>query len=777
MADYTSTVELLLNGLEKLKQAEDRIKRLDGKNVKIKFDVDSSGLEKVKGALGGGNGKGGGSSNGGVASGVRGYFNEYNKAIKEGFKATEGALKAGEKTYLRSALEKQSNEYFKEAERIKATAQKELGDKYKDFEKASNNAFISARDESNRRQEAIAAKQVQQHFDNIDKAERIAAERSAKEQEKIAKQVHAERQKGIEKAFSDSAKSEAIKAKEDAKEIRDFEKEYRAIAEDALKNQTRLRNASRNYIGTSPSARNNLNAKADAYNDTINSFLNDKDVSQAERDSFRQKVGFANNAASTGDAIKEESVAYRQASNQAKLYKKELNDLYSSYTNIRKQAIKANVGSSEQMFLNREALDRLDEYNSRRSEVESSLSAEQVAQLDYMEQKSNLGLRDAAVTRRAAIDAKVTNQQYQNILDSQRRINSLQLDRSKISEKETDLYGKYTDAIDKAKQEQAGMISSYGQMQADQKAELANLKQEGVYRKENYDLLHQVSALDKDISKDYFEARLNANSKMKGIYKSDIEEVRGLYANAQNETDMQYASKREQALFARAAAQGNNGLSLIDKFKNGISSFTTMLVGPMALFRYGVTAAKAVMSNVTQMDAAMTELYKVTDNSQHEYDKFRTATEKTSAEIGSTQVALVQSTATFARLGYNLSDSAELGKNAALFSNVGDEGMTSTEAAEDMVAIMKGFNIQAEDSIHIVDALNQVGNRFSISSTGLGESLKRSGGAMATANNTLEETIGLTVAANDAMQDPASTGTALRTIALRLRGRHTCLHI
>ena len=129
----------------------------------------------------------------------------------------------------------------------------------------------------------------------------------------------------------------------------------------------------------------------------------------------------------------------------------------------------------------------------------------------------------------------------------------------------------------------------------------------------------------------------------------------------------------------------------------------------MALFRYGVTAARAVMANVTQMDSAMTELYKVTDNSQREYDKFREATKKTSADIGATQVSLVQSTATFARLGYNLSDSAELGKNAALFSNVGDEGMTSTEAAEDMVAIMKGFNIQAEDSIHIVDALNQVG--------------------------------------------------------------------
>lgn len=679
MADYTVTIGGDLTELERdLNSIEKRKTK-----IKVGVDVNESDVTKAIDSINRSLAKGtkGVEAPSTLSKNVRGYFSEYNKAIQSGFKSAEKAVSAGEKTLLRDTLNSQSVEYFSNAKQTIRNARKNLSaDEFKDFAVASRQALKTAKTELDRKHVLITAKQ-------LDKDERDVTKQIAKERERIA----------------------AIKAKEDAKEIRDFEKEYRAIAEDALKNQTRLRNASRNYIGTSPSARNNLNAKADAYNDTINSFLNDKDVSQAERDSFRQKVGFANNAASTGDAIKKESVAYRQASNQAKLYKKELNDLYSSYTNIRKQAIKANVGSPEQMFLNREALDRLDEYNSRRSEVESSLSAEQVAQLDYMEQKSNLGIRDAAVTRRAAIDAKVTNQQYQNILDSQRRINSLQLDRSKISEKETDLYGKYTDAIDKAKQEQAGMISSYGQMQADQKAELANLKQEGVYRKENYDLAHQVGELDKDISQNQFTARLNANSKMKGAYKDEIAEIRNLYANAKNDTDMQYASKREQALFTQASAQGKTGLNFIDKFKNGISSFTTMLLGPMALFRYGMNAAKAVMSNVTQMDAAMTDLYKVTDNSQHEYDKFRTATEKTSAEIGATQVALVQSTATFARLGYNLSDSAELGKNAALFANVGDEGMTSTEAAEDMVAIMKGFNIQAEDSIHIVDALNQVG--------------------------------------------------------------------
>ena len=625
MADYTSTVELVLNGLDKLKDAEQKIKALDGKVIKTKLEIDSSGIKKAQDSLKQAFG-GGGVNTGGITKGVNSYFDAYNQAIKSGLKATERAIGAGEKSYLKNYFEKQSAGYFAQAKQIRQAARQNLStDDFKDFAIASRQANIAAKADSGNRQDFIKVQQLQQY-----------------------------------------------------------------------------------------------------------------------------------------------------ASKQANLYTKELNGLYASYAKLRQQAIKANVGSTEQKLLNKEALARKSEYESLRSEVESTLSVGQIAQLDYMEQKTRLNLQDAAVTRKASIDAKVTNLNYKNILDSQRRINSLELDRAKISQNETDLYSQYTDAINKEKTEQAGLIANYGKMDEYQQARLDNLQKEGIYRKQNYDLLHQVGELDKQINSDNFEARLNANSKMKGIYKDKISEVRDLYANAQNETDMRYASKREQALFAQAAASNNTGLSFIDKFKNGLSSFTTMLVGPMALFRYGVTAAKAVMSNVTQMDSAMTELYKVTDNSQHEYDKFREATKKTSDEIGATQVSLVQSTATFARLGYNLTDYAELGKNAALFSNVGDEGMTSTEAAEDMVAIMKGFNIQAEDSIHIVDALNQVGNKFSISSTGIGESLKRSGGAMATANNTLEETIGLTVAANDAMQDPASTGTALRTIALRLRGRHTC---
>lgn len=59
-------------------------------------------------------------------------------------------------------------------------------------------------------------------------------------------------------------------------------------------------------------------------------------------------------------------------------------------------------------------------------------------------------------------------------------------------------------------------------------------------------------------------------------------------------------------------------------------------------------------------------------------------------------------------------------------------------------------------------------NNFAISSKGVGDALQRSASSLATANNTLEESIGLVVAGNSVVQDPDVVGNALKTAALRL---------
>lgn len=66
-------------------------------------------------------------------------------------------------------------------------------------------------------------------------------------------------------------------------------------------------------------------------------------------------------------------------------------------------------------------------------------------------------------------------------------------------------------------------------------------------------------------------------------------------------------------------------------------------------------------------------------------------------------------------------------------------------------------------------------NNFAISSTGIGEALKRSASALYEGGNSINESIALVTAANSVIQNPENVGTALKTLTLRLRGAKVAL--
>lgn len=61
-------------------------------------------------------------------------------------------------------------------------------------------------------------------------------------------------------------------------------------------------------------------------------------------------------------------------------------------------------------------------------------------------------------------------------------------------------------------------------------------------------------------------------------------------------------------------------------------------------------------------------------------------------------------------------------------------------------------------------------NNYAISTSDLAESLTRSSAALVAANNSLEQSIALTAAANTTIQDPESVGNALKVVSMRIRG-------
>lgn len=213
----------------------------------------------------------------------------------------------------------------------------------------------------------------------------------------------------------------------------------------------------------------------------------------------------------------------------------------------------------------------------------------------------------------------------------------------------------------------------------------------------------------------------------------------------------------------------NKFKSFFDGVKKKTGEIATYFTGANLVYET-VAQIKQGITYVREIDAALTELKKVTDETDGTYKRFLQDASKTAGQIGSTVKDFTNATADFARLGYNIEQASDLAKAASVYYNVGDDLSDIGEASDSIISTMHGFGIEAENAMNIVDKFNEVGNNFAISSSGIGQALLRSASALSEAGNTIDESIGLITAANSVVQNPEAVGTAMKTLSLRIRG-------
>lgn len=227
-----------------------------------------------------------------------------------------------------------------------------------------------------------------------------------------------------------------------------------------------------------------------------------------------------------------------------------------------------------------------------------------------------------------------------------------------------------------------------------------------------------------------------------------------------------------------AQLAGKNTQTLGDKIKTQFSRYSSYL-SVASLFSYASQGLRDMFQQVVAIDTAMTELKKVTDESDASYNRFLSNAAKRSRELGTTIDGLVESTADFARLGYGFEDSQKLAEVANIYAVVGDEIEGVEDATQSLVSTMAAFKDEmnglsdSDFALSIVDKMNEVANNYSISSGGIGEALQRSASSMAAANNTIDETIAMITAANEVAQNPDKVGNAMKTISMRIRAAKT----
>lgn len=151
--------------------------------------------------------------------------------------------------------------------------------------------------------------------------------------------------------------------------------------------------------------------------------------------------------------------------------------------------------------------------------------------------------------------------------------------------------------------------------------------------------------------------------------------------------------------------------SFVDEIKGKFKTILTYLVASMG-WQEVFQQVRRGIEYVREIDSALTELKKVTNETNETYDAFLQTASKTAGALGSTVSDFVNATADFARLGYGVDEASKLAEAASVYKNVGDGINDVAQASESIISTMKAFGIEAKDAMSIVDRFNEVGKLY-----------------------------------------------------------------
>lgn len=259
------------------------------------------------------------------------------------------------------------------------------------------------------------------------------------------------------------------------------------------------------------------------------------------------------------------------------------------------------------------------------------------------------------------------------------------------------------------------------------------------------------------------------NSLKKQLNAQSIEVKLSLENNSQLQRQAQQIGKSIGETISKQSQQATESIGLA--FSNNLK--TTMDTwGRMGLKKGFEVALLNQLANIPkavfEIDRSMTSLYRVTDETDKRYSQFLRGASAKAQELGRSVSSLVNQTADWAKAGYNLDQSSRLAETSSIYANVAN--VDDATAIKDIMAAMKAFNIEATDSISIVDSLNKLGQEFTSNTANLGSGLSKSAAAMSSAGNDLNQTLAMLAGGTKITGDASEMGDALTVLSLRLRG-------
>jgi methyl-accepting chemotaxis protein len=150
--------------------------------------------------------------------------------------------------------------------------------------------------------------------------------------------------------------------------------------------------------------------------------------------------------------------------------------------------------------------------------------------------------------------------------------------------------------------------------------------------------------------------------------------------------------------------------AFLNGFQKKFNSIMQYLTMTMSIHQV-LSQLRRGVQYVKEIDLALTELKKVTNETKETYDEFLETASKTAEKVGSTIQKVVSSTADWARLGYSIAEAHELAESTQVLMNV-SEFTDVNQATDSLISSIQAFKYTAEESMGVVDILNTIGKQY-----------------------------------------------------------------
>jgi len=239
------------------------------------------------------------------------------------------------------------------------------------------------------------------------------------------------------------------------------------------------------------------------------------------------------------------------------------------------------------------------------------------------------------------------------------------------------------------------------------------------------------------------------NPALTGGEVSELNNYINQLQNKINSVDFKNIEDGIQGVQQKAQEAGHTGETFMSMLTQRFKSLGAYLLSFVSFYEV-IGVFKQGIGIIHELDDALTEMQKVSDESLASLREYQKSTFATANDIGTTAAQLQQSTADWMRLGEDLQTASQSAQTANVLFNV-SEFDNINDATTALVAMSAAY-ADAEkdiDKMDIVDRLNLIGNNYAIATDELATALQDGAATLQTAGNDLDEAIALTTAGNE----------------------------